>query len=136
MTTQEHLNAIVAKCKSLLELAEGRTQGGWVRSGYDIKQPHGRQIADVGPHHTPPYEYPTACRMADERNGDFIAACAGSAEAGWRATIAAIEGLLSLASVPQVEAPYEMHQAWEQDAREAKTHLNAILAAWPEELLK
>ena len=108
MTTQEHLNAIVAKCKSLLELAERRTQGswtpdgGWVAKGYTV-------IATT--HH--------GSRHADSA---YIAACAGSAEAGWRATIAAIEGIQSLHHSEGPRGTYEM--------------CSAILAAWPEELLK
>lgn len=52
-------------------------------------------------------------------NGSFIAACTGSAEAGWRSTITAIDGL---------------------DEMDCETHLwkwiaDAIIAAWPEELL-
>ena len=129
MTTQEHLEKIVAKCRQNLELAAKRTPGEWTapdslnRRDYE---PHGRG----------------GCIITDRQlhgilcdDAAYIAACAGSAEAGWRATIAACNGLMSLATVPQVEAPDDMHTAWEEAASEAKEHIEAIIAAWPEELL-
>lgn len=95
MNDTERLQAIRAKCVELLEIASKRTPGEWIRNNYDVRQPAGRMIADVGPSHTAPHEYPLSCKLVDERNGDFIATCAGPAEAGWRATIAAIDGLFS-----------------------------------------
>jgi hypothetical protein len=46
----------------------------WIRDGYNIRQPGGRQIAYVGPHHTLAEDYPLSCMREDERNGDLIAA--------------------------------------------------------------
>jgi hypothetical protein len=57
------------------------------------------------------------------------------AEAGWRATMAAIDGLLKFYTLPNVEAPNEMYQVWQHDAEIAEESLNLILAAWPLELL-
>lgn len=91
MNDTERLQAIRARCVELLEIASKRTTGEWIRNNYDVRQPAGRMIADVGPSHTAPHEYPLSCKLADEQNGDFIASCAGPAEAGWRATIAAID---------------------------------------------
>ena len=31
-------------------------------------------IADAGPHHTPPNEYPISCRLMDEANAQLMAA--------------------------------------------------------------
>jgi len=73
--------------------------------------------------------------VAEKHNAAFIAPDATPAEAGWRATITAIDGLLALSIVPNVEAPDDMHTAWEQVADEAKEHLSKLIAAWPEELL-
>lgn len=50
------------------------SKGPWIRDGYIVRQPGGRIIADVGPHHTPPDQYPLACKLEDEANGDAIAA--------------------------------------------------------------
>jgi len=60
----------------LLHLHHMKTpsKGPWIRDGYIVRQPGGRIIADVGPHHTPPDEYPLACKLEDEANGDAIAA--------------------------------------------------------------
>jgi len=98
MNDNEHLTIIESHLKNLLALAEKRTQGKWICDGYNVKQPHGRQIADVGPHHTPPSEYPRSCKVQDEANGAFIAACAGNAEAGWKSTLAAIGHLREIES--------------------------------------
>jgi hypothetical protein len=51
-----------------------RTPDTWIADGYDVKQRGGRMIAYCGPHHTPPHEYPTSCRLQDEENARWIAA--------------------------------------------------------------
>jgi hypothetical protein len=51
----------------------------------------------------------------------FIASCAGPAEAGWRATIAAIDA---------VESVRENDLTWQFEEM-----ASVIIAAWPEELL-
>jgi len=66
----EHLRKIDAHLEKLLSQAEKRTPGRWIRERYVIKQPFGRVCADVGPHHTPPNEYPPSCQRADEQNGE------------------------------------------------------------------
>ena len=104
----------------LLAIAENRTPEKWVREDYVVRQKHGRVVADFGPHHTPPNEYPKSCKIQDERNADYAAACAGTAEAGWMATIAAIDGLLDSNEYTK-----------ERDAE----RLESIITAWPEELL-
>ena len=103
MNTAEHLTKIVAKCHKLLALSEKRTPGKWATDGQQIEG-NGQGVARSGW---------TTCR---EGNADYIAACAGRAEAGWRSTIAAIEFL--------------------HGTRLYNGQLAAeILAAWPEELL-
>ncbi len=75
MTTQEHLERIKAKCSELLAIAEKRTPGKWQEGGWSRQIKTGRERIHV----------------EHKGNHAFIAACAGPAEAGWRATIAAIE---------------------------------------------
>ena len=64
-------------------------------------------------------------------DGDFIASCAGNAEAGWRSTKAAIKGLLLI----------EASETCADDAhgcnhpRDAFEILESILAEWPIENL-
>jgi hypothetical protein len=66
-----------------------------------------------------------------QQNSEYIVSCAGPAEAGWRATIAAIDGLLRIESDGVSADPYEAcdHPSWSLET------INAIIAAWPEELL-
>ena len=93
MTTTEHLQKIKAKCLALLAIAEKRTQGKWgVMNCLWIAK--------------------------DEQDAEFIAACAGPAEAGWKATVAAIDFLLRTSSESNFQA-----------------QAISIIAAWPSELL-
>lgn len=131
MDTQQKLEKIKAKCEEIIRLGEKRTPGSWTRDEYAPHQIVAKNQACVASAlaceesiaHDAPY------------NAAFISTLAGPAEAMARSTIAAIAGLLTLAVVPQVDAPDEMHQAWEQCADEANDVLNSILSAWPEELL-
>ena len=47
----------------------------WKAYGYEVRQPGGRMIADFGPHHTEPSEYPLSCRLEDEANAQRAVAC-------------------------------------------------------------
>lgn len=51
----------------------------WIAKGYEVRQdagPYGgRVIADFGPHHTPPSEYPAQCRREDEANAAHAVKC-------------------------------------------------------------
>jgi len=86
MTTIERFQAIKAECQRLLALAEKRTHGRWTLSAGCIK-------AGAATVANPP-------RMTDVLppggigDAEFIAACAGPSEAGWKATIAAIDDIL------------------------------------------
>ena len=64
---------------------------------------------------------------------ELLAANAGSdrAKAGWRATIAAIEGLRLIANS---ETSADPHESCDHPTDAQKT-LQQIIAAWPEELL-
>ena len=106
----DHLRAIDAHLTALLALAAKRTQGSWQEdtSGVyvgGINEP----IAD-------------ADLWADR---DFIAACAGRAEAGWRATLLAITGLQSVINMTEDPSIRLC----------AESGLKTILSAWPIELL-
>ena len=118
MSTQEHLNRIKAKCQELLAIAEKRTAGKWCKSktcvGIPAVMQDCRAVALMGIRSNG-----DALDLRNfECNAAFIASCAGAAEAGWRATIAAIEFAESM--------PGYM---W----RESLEAL--IIAAWPRELL-
>lgn len=123
MNTQEKLERIKARCQELLAIAEKRTPGEWewgfhgATGFHRIKQRDGEidvVATDLG------------CSQYGQREIDatFIAFCAGPAEAGWRATIAAIDGLLLIATEGQ-----------EPERGSACFDLGKILAAWPDEIL-
>ncbi len=119
MTTNEHLQKILAKCRENLALAEKRTPGKWEveeSSKGGIRAPSDHILLYSGAY-------------LDKPDRKFIATCAGAAEASWRSTIAAIEGLLTIVDfVANSSREYQT---------KAQAHLTAaaILAAWPEELL-
>jgi len=119
MTQQEHLNRIKAKCQELLSIAEKRTPGKWA-SSHNVVQTElfAEYIVSCNSLHTPESE--------DDCNAAFIASCAGAAEAGWRATVAAIDRL-----VPTLEALPVGHYA----SYPLIAMRESIIAAWPQELL-
>ena len=119
MTTK--LERISARCRELLALAEKRTPGKWEDSE------HGIEVADAleNEHgiYPPLGECGPVALVSGARNAAYIAACTGSAEAGWRSTLAAIELALVLCKpVGTLNEP-------------ARNFINAILAAWPDDLL-
>lgn len=111
MTTEEHLDLILTFCRSRLALAEKRTPGPW-------RHMSGSAARGI---RSPNYIV-VPCSVFDAEDAAFIASCAGAAEAGWRATIAAIEqynrfcGLLDFDTMQPLA--------------------DAILAAYPLELLQ
>ena len=112
LTTEQHLDRILAKCKALLETARKRTPGKWE------VQPHKSWHKEftVGP---VIIDYDDVDHNEQDANAAFIAACAGSAEAGWQATIAAIEGL----------------EEMDETSHIYKFIAGNIIASWPEEIL-
>lgn len=101
----EKIQAIRAKCEELLAISAKRTQGEWIAGGrYD------RDYIDTGDD--------AFCTMHIS-NAAFIAACAGPAEAGWRATIAAIDALQMIdencdfEDFAALDAMLEIIKAWE-----------------------
>jgi hypothetical protein len=156
MTRDEHLDRIVAKCRELLAIAEGRTPGPWhwVNPSNDnpidftqfderlVESARGTTIGEaslrsVRETRSPFGDYTLPVFLAESEeiskpNAAFIASCAGSAEAGWRATIAAIEGLRGMLSYFSSYVDNSAAFAGRDRIRDA---LDAIIAAWPEEML-
>lgn len=126
MSDLEKLKAIRAKCAELLELAEKRTPGEWRVQAEAI-------YANTGNRSEPIMRfYPSEQHHKDNA---YIAACAGAAEAGWRSTITAIDGLLEIAASTVTSKPDHPFDAVTDigptpDAVAASTVLDAILAAW------
>lgn len=115
---QEKLQKIKAKCQELLKLGEERTQGTW----WDIETRNGEQVIRTG---NPTHTGTDICEVYSH-DSEFIASCAGPAEAGWRATIAAIDGWIFI-----------LDNAKDQDLQTlARSNLYSIINAWPDELLK
>jgi len=113
MTQYEHLKRIRARCVELLALAEKRTQGEWEAEGCTVwshdSERESSSICDTLSH-------------AHDSDALFIASCAGPAEAGWKATIAAIDDIFA-------------RKHFDGGVFPSCTLTTAILAAWPEELL-
>jgi hypothetical protein len=124
MTTEEHLIKIKAKCAQLLELSSRRAPGKWKLS----KRLKGLFICLANAYKVG--EPSDVCRIwncsRSEGNADFIAACAGPAEAGWRATIIAIVESQEHQYIGEPESDYFERQP---------LIIKQIIAAWPEELL-
>lgn len=129
MNNTERLQAIRAKCIELLEIASRRTPGEWEAEGTTVWG------------HDPERESSSICdtvSRADFSDATFIASCAGPAEAGWRATIAAIDSLSQIATEKELvehgycgdsDSPYVSHMRTGA-AIFASTQLQQILAAW------
>lgn len=114
MTTEEKLQRIRARCVELLAIAEKRTPGKWKISGPNTDVWSQDKIVA-----TTYVNDPTGTgEPQDEHDAAFIAACAGPAEAGWRSTIAAIDGIYAAARA--------VHD-WRN------RQIEFILAAWPAE---
>lgn len=117
MNEMNKLNKIRAKCVELLAIAEKRTPGEWKRPSIyathvvaSASKNHGGQVCDF------PDSSPECNQHGPDAN--FIASCAGAAEAGWRSTIAAIDALDSA------------HMASTDGDDFAWDGLEAILQAW------
>jgi len=131
MDTKEHLEKIRARCVELLATAEKRTPEKWYAK-YDKEsacwfvQSRGVRHCNADGHSL--YDVAQAIlqqqEIDEEANAVFIASCAGAAEAGWRSTIAAIDGLRLIAEHGQDPERFAV-----------RVDLQKIIAAWPEELL-
>ena len=108
MNNETRLNEILAICERNLALAERRTQEQWET---DVKAKHPAIFTEEGDF---------IALDLDQHDASFIAACAGSAEAGWRSTIAAINGLRGI--VTEFHGP--------SSAQHAKEILQSIIKAW------
>ena len=133
MTPTTKLTLIAAKCRSLLALAEKRTPGKWRQESIHTDDRSCALIsAGINDYGDGPAQYVTGIiprGVLPANNAAYIAACSGSAEAGWHSTLAAIEAYQALQSIGW---------GWDGDggavtANEAM--IDAILAAWPDELL-
>lgn len=126
MTNIEKLQRIRARCVELLAIAEKRTPGEW-HVDQAVTWDRSRGID--------PQIVQRNAYLTDD-DAAFIASCAGAAEAGWWATIAAIDGLIKLTEPISGDcATDEMCRAYEQDSELASESINTILSAWPDELL-
>lgn len=110
MNNIEKLQRIRARCVELLTIAEKRTSGKWQRSRTNPNNIFAKSALIAITQHRSKYN------QEQDANTDFIAVAAGSAESGWRSTIAAIDLLNGTKIAPE--------------------QIQSILDAWPDELLK
>lgn len=116
----EHLKLIDAHLERLLAIADKRTPGEWVYTALEksdslrlFSATH--YLGSVGNSDDEPAQ--------NHQNATFISQCAGNAEAGWRATRAAIDTILSI-------------ERWVLPKSNAGDMAESILAAFPIESLK
>lgn len=132
MTTAQlnHLRRIDALLASLLSTAEKRSSGEWHKECHDNSFVHGCAVGDK--------KHGLIASRLTQGNAAFIASCAGNAEAGWRATRAAIA--LCIANL-HTDPEFPTHEAGEicdndgQGCRACgyteRILLQSILAAFP-----
>jgi len=122
MTTEEHLNLILTFCRSRLALAEKRTPGIFSVTTTQNQQP-GYPFAVIKFENAFSWNTVISAHVRSKEDAEFIAACAGAAEAGWCATIAAVIAILSSS-----QTTVHWHAI-------LKPMRDAIRAAYPLELL-
>jgi hypothetical protein len=131
MNTQKHLQAIKDKCQELLAIAEKRTAGNWIHAT-DLGQVGsiecGIEVIAMTQEHVSLAGNRRGQVERRNHNAAFIASCAGAAEAGWRATIAAIDCYLFHRKSNQ--------GGWQGDCNARERMKDEIIAAWPPELLQ
>ena len=126
MTQTEHLKLIRARCVELLEIAEKRTAGAW-----SVKPFGNWEEYEVHPC--------IGCGEPAEATGmtlgdaTFVASCGtGSAEAGWLATVAAIDDCLNVdQSLPKQVQEITAEMMMQVNG----IMVDRIIKAWPIELL-
>lgn len=88
----DKLRRIDAHLANLLSTAEKRTPGGWVSTSASMRHGYkGRDLTAVC--------FVSYKDREDESNAAYIASCAGNAEAGWKATRAAIAAAMQLQGI-------------------------------------
>lgn len=128
-TTIEQLSRIRAKCVELLEIASKRTPGKWgVEQTENTNwvgpmRPRGPKINEIVVSTDRENLVPETI-LRNDNNARFIASCAGPAESGWKATIAAID----------FGAHVEPDGSIVCKCNGCKM-ISSIISAWPEELL-
>lgn len=129
MNTTEHLELILAYCRRCLAIAEKRTPGMW--DSVEHRAYHTSYIVRGGAAKNQLSQcfnwQDNGFDIRSKDNAAFIATCAGAAEAGWRATIASIEGIETV-----------LHYGCfieKTDVNDLNKVLTEILAAYPLELI-
>ena len=147
MNTKEHLEAIISFCRHNLEIAEKRTPGKWAY--------YASRVCSIDEFHDEArVDNVDVCHEIDWRanepkqktvdNLQFIAACAGAAEAGWKATIAAIEGIQQTKksgdAITRIRWGHDGDCGADGRACDVVAFsddaIAAILAAYPEDMIK
>ena len=125
----DHLRKIDAHLERLLALASKRTPGRWIVGA-------GRYLVGLDSDTVEIAEFSKDddWELEQRSNMKFIASCAGNAEAGWRATRAAIEFILMVCDFHSSCPPAGVVQRTELETVEAIA--KRILATFPLESLK
>ena len=126
-TQLDHLKLIDAHLERLIAIAAKRTPGEW-----ELTYEGGNGGASF-PRIIDPGDFAASAAEVSIEDAFFIAASAGNAEAGWRATRVAIAGLLTIAQY-QLDGVIVADESFL--GRTARHTLESILAAFPLETLK
>lgn len=128
MNQEEHLKRIRARCVELLAIASKRTPGMWLAGYYDFETTR-LYYADA----TPIADFAVSDGTTKNPDADFIAACASAAERSWRQSKEEIEWVLDM---------LVWIKGWREDngcggamIQRIRERADAIISAWPEELL-
>jgi hypothetical protein len=125
-TQLDHLKLIDAHLERLIGIASKRTPGEW-----ELTYEGGNGGASF-PRIIDPGDFAASAAEVSTEDAFFIAASAGNAEAGWRATRVAIAGLLTIAQY-QLDGVIVADESFL--GRTARHTLESILAAFPLETL-
>lgn len=136
MTNNEHLQKIKAKCQQLLDIAAKRQLGTWAIDNDNLIAGD-RYVLGVtfDEHVEGASNWPIV-----QQNRAFIASCAGPAEAGWKATIAAINDWTTLFASTEgfsdgAPDASDHDKLCNEISSIARINIRYILSAWPIELL-
>lgn len=123
----DHLHLIDAHLERLLGIAPKRTQGEWkINEGVEVHQLYTNEEESntyIGA--ITGFSWGAISTDEGRTNATFIASCAGNAEAGWKATRAAIAGYLKAST----------DDSWGVSLVASEV-LESILAAFPLELIQ
>lgn len=137
-----YLKAIKGTCQILVDLSKARTPGIWiVERNKPTPLEHASWIEATECRESDPVLFETCNPEEDEEgNLEFVAACAGAAEAAWIGTIITVDGLLQIMADDLIAAKeLAAHLGVSEELPENYTPwkmADDLIALWPVKLLR